>query len=66
MKWFRIDQEKPVRGARIIVFTPVESDLRYRVCDSDLLKTMSEATHFAYLAPPDDHWVPLPQKVRGC
>jgi hypothetical protein len=54
-RWVRIDNFKPMKGTRVIAFTPVVGTLRFRIVDDDLLSTLSEATHWAYLQSPADH-----------
>lgn len=57
MKWERIHPKNlPMRGTTVLVFTPSNAAMRYRLCDSELLRTLSEATHWAYPQPPDDFW----------
>ncbi len=57
MNWIRIgSQMKPMKGTRILAFTPSNPALRYRIVDEDLLPTMREATHWMYLTPPADFW----------
>jgi hypothetical protein len=53
--WIPIAEAKPMKGTRVIAFTPVFGSLRFRVVDDDLLATLSEATHWAYLRGPADH-----------
>jgi hypothetical protein len=47
---------KPGPGTKILVFTPTSTDLRYRIIDADLIRTVSEATHWTYLTPPAAYW----------
>lgn len=56
--WIRIDNGmKPLPGSQIVAFTPTANmSLRYRVVDAGSLDTLSEATHWAFLTPPVEHW----------
>jgi hypothetical protein len=55
MDWQPIS-ETPVKGSRILVFTPVWGHTRYRVIDAELLPTLTEATHWTNLEPPPEYW----------
>jgi hypothetical protein len=49
--------ELPRIGSRLLTFTPTKyTELRYRICDADSLHYLSGATHWAYLAPPAEHF----------
>jgi hypothetical protein len=52
MRWVPVDDAKPLKGATVVAFTPVWGSLRFRVVSEDLLHTLSEATHWAYLVGP--------------
>jgi hypothetical protein len=58
LRWAKIgDHGTPSPGARIVAFTPSNNpELRYRVCYGEDLSILSEATHWAYLAPPADYF----------
>jgi hypothetical protein len=52
--WIRIADGKPMKGTRVIAFTPYWGELRFRIVDADLLLTLTEATHWCYLRGPTD------------
>lgn len=54
MNWVRIEQLRPLQGSRVLAFTPTFGALRFRIVDSDLLNTLTEATHWCYLMAPDE------------
>jgi hypothetical protein len=56
MLWVKRDYAQPLPGSRVVAFTPIDTDLRYRVCDAEFLRTMTDATHWAYLSPPADYF----------
>lgn len=56
-RWISIRKQfKPMAGTRVLLFTPVQGELRYRVCPAEMLSTFSEATHWVYLRPPHEYW----------
>lgn len=58
IEWTEIRAKFPPDAARVLIFSPdypEDSGMRYRVVDAHFVPIMQEATHWAFLTPPEGH-----------